>query len=56
MGLEAARTPLNDSWIAATALAHGLAELTQNVEYHAVTGLSVLRLKGVVAHTAPTPN
>lgn len=35
------RMPLNDSWIAATALAHGLAVLTQDADYDLVPGLVV---------------
>lgn len=38
------RMPINDSWIAATALAHGLAVATQDDDYDAVPGLAVRKL------------
>jgi predicted nucleic acid-binding protein len=38
------RMPLNDSWIAATALAHNMAVVTQDDDYDGVPGLSVIRL------------
>jgi predicted nucleic acid-binding protein len=38
------RMPINDSWIAATALAHGFAVLTQDADYDAVPGLDVIRI------------
>lgn len=39
-----ARMPINDSWIAATALAHDLPIATQDRDYDAVQGLAVIRL------------
>jgi predicted nucleic acid-binding protein len=38
------RMPVNDSWIAATAMAHGLAVATQDDDYEAVDGLEVIRV------------
>jgi predicted nucleic acid-binding protein len=38
------RMPLNDSWIAATALAHGLPVATQDEDYDEVPGLEVVKL------------
>ena len=38
------RMPLNDSWIAATALAHGIPVVSQDDDYAGVPGLSVIRV------------
>lgn len=38
------KTPINDSWIAATALAHGVPLVTQDADYEAMPGLEVIRL------------
>jgi predicted nucleic acid-binding protein len=38
------RMPLNDSWIAATAIANGLAVVTQDDDYDDVPGLRVIRV------------
>ncbi len=38
------RMPINDSWIAATALAHDFAVLTQDADYDVVPGLRVVKL------------
>lgn len=38
------RLPINDSWIAATAMAHSLPILTQDDDYDDVPGLSVIRV------------
>ena len=38
------RMPINDSWIAATALAHDFAVLTQDTDYDVVPGLRVVKL------------
>jgi predicted nucleic acid-binding protein len=38
------RMPLNDSWIAATAIAHHLPVVAQDSDYDAVPGLEVLRV------------
>jgi predicted nucleic acid-binding protein len=38
------RIPLNDSWIAATAIANGLPVVSQDDDYEAVPGLLVIRL------------
>lgn len=38
------RMPLNDSWIAATALAEGIPVVTQDDDYADVPGLSVIRV------------
>jgi predicted nucleic acid-binding protein len=37
------RMPLNDSWIAATAIALGLPVVTQDADYDGVPGLAVIR-------------
>jgi len=36
--------PINDSWIAATALAHDLAVLTQDADYDVVPELRIIKL------------
>lgn len=38
------RMPVNDSWIAATALAHGMPVVTQDDDYDGVPGLVVVRV------------
>ncbi|MEZ5144546.1 MAG: type II toxin-antitoxin system VapC family toxin [Acidimicrobiales bacterium] len=38
------RMPVNDSWIAATALAHGVAVVTQDDDYPDLVGLHVVRV------------
>ena len=38
------RMPLNDSWIAATAIAHKLSVVSQDSDYDHVPGLSVIRV------------
>jgi predicted nucleic acid-binding protein len=38
------RMPLNDSWIAATALAHGMPVASQDGDYDEVPGLRVIRV------------
>lgn len=38
------RLPTNDSWIAATALAHGIPVATQDDDFDAVPGLEVIKL------------
>lgn len=38
------RMPVNDSWIAATALAHGLPVVTQDDDYDDVPGLTVIKV------------
>lgn len=38
------RMPVNDSWIAATAMAHSLPVVTQDDDYVAIPGLEVIRL------------
>jgi len=38
------RMPVNDSWIAATALAHDLPLVTQDADYDVVPGLRVIRV------------
>ena len=41
---EGLRMPLNDSWIAATAIAHDLAVVAQDSDYDGVPGLKVVRV------------
>ena len=38
------RMPINDSWIAATALAHGFAVVTQDADYDVVPELLVMKI------------
>ncbi|HYT09123.1 MAG TPA: type II toxin-antitoxin system VapC family toxin [Mycobacteriales bacterium] len=38
------RMPVNDSWIAATAIAHGMPVVTQDGDYDDVPGLDVIRI------------
>jgi hypothetical protein len=38
------RLPVNDSWIAATALTHGLPVLTQDADYDGIPGLEVVKV------------
>jgi len=38
------RMPLNDSWIAATAIAHHLPVVSQDADYDGVPGLVVIRV------------
>ncbi|MGH3560929.1 MAG: type II toxin-antitoxin system VapC family toxin [Mycobacterium sp.] len=40
----AKRMPLNDSWIAATAIAHKLPVVTQDTDYDDIPGLTTIRL------------
>jgi predicted nucleic acid-binding protein len=36
--------PINDSWIAATAIAHGIAVVTQDTDYDAMPGVEVIKI------------
>ena len=38
------KMPVNDSWIAATAIAHGLPVVTQDADYVDLPGLTVIRV------------
>ena len=38
------RAPINDSWIAATAIAHGVPIVTQDSDYDAMPGVEVIRI------------
>ena len=38
------RMPLNDSWIAATAIAHDIAVVSQDADYDDAPGLTVIRV------------
>ncbi|HYU56611.1 MAG TPA: type II toxin-antitoxin system VapC family toxin [Actinomycetota bacterium] len=38
------RMPLNDSWIAATAIAHGIPVVSQDGDYDGVPGVEVIRV------------
>jgi hypothetical protein len=38
------RVPLNDTWIAATALARGFPVVTQDADYDPIDGLDVIRV------------
>lgn len=42
LGMSGRRLSVNDSWIAATAIAHGLPLITQDRDYDGVPGLDVL--------------
>ena len=41
---EGRKAPVNDSWIAATALAHSLPAATQDNDYDVMPGLTVIKL------------
>ena len=41
---EGMKMPLNDSWIAATAIAHGLPVVSQDSDYDGVPGLALIRV------------
>jgi predicted nucleic acid-binding protein len=38
------RAPINDSWIAATAIAHGVPIVTQDADYDAMPDVEVIRI------------
>ncbi len=38
------KVPINDSWIAATAIAHGIPVVTQGTDYDAMPGLEVIKI------------
>ena len=38
------KVPVNDSWIAATAIAHGIPVVTQEPDYDAMPGVEVIRI------------
>jgi predicted nucleic acid-binding protein len=38
------KAPINDSWIAATAMAHGVPVVTQDADYDAMPGVGVIRI------------
>ena len=38
------KAPINDSWIAATAMAHGVPVVTQDADYEAMPGVGVIRV------------
>ncbi len=44
LGIAGRRMPVNDSWIAATAMAHRLPVVTQDDDYDEVPGLQVIRV------------
>jgi predicted nucleic acid-binding protein len=39
------RIPINDSWIAATAMAHGIPIVTQDRDYHAIPDVEVISIQ-----------
>ena len=41
---EGRRAPINDTWIAATAIAHGVPIVTQDSDYDAMPGLKVIKV------------
>ncbi|WP_283134909.1 type II toxin-antitoxin system VapC family toxin [Rhizohabitans arisaemae] len=41
---EGRKAPINDSWIAATALTHGLPVVTQDADYDGMPGLEIVKL------------
>ena len=41
---EGRKVPINDSWIAATAIAHGIPVLTQDTDYDAMPGVEVIKI------------
>ena len=38
------KAPINDSWIAATAIAHGVPVVTQDADYDAMTDVQVIKI------------
>jgi predicted nucleic acid-binding protein len=38
------KAPINDSWIAATAMAHGVPVVTRDADYDAMPGVGVIRI------------
>ena len=38
------KAPINDSWIAATAISHGVPIVTQDSDYDAMPGLEVIKI------------
>jgi predicted nucleic acid-binding protein len=38
------KAPINDSWIAATAMVHGVPVVTQDADYDAMPGVGVIRI------------
>jgi predicted nucleic acid-binding protein len=41
---ERRKVPVNDSWIAATAIAHGIPLVTQDTDYDGMPGVEVIRI------------
>jgi len=41
---EGRKVPVNDSWIAATAIAHGVPIVTQDADYDAMPGVEVIKI------------
>lgn len=41
---EGRRAPVNDVWIAATAIRHGMSVITQDTDFEGMTGLEVVRV------------
>ena len=41
---EGRKAPINDSWIAATAIAHGVPIVTQDSDYDAMPGVEVIKV------------
>jgi predicted nucleic acid-binding protein len=41
---EGRKVPINDSWIAATASAHGIPVVTQDTDYDAMPGVEVIKI------------
>lgn len=49
------RVPINDSWIAATAVAHGIAILTQDNDYAAMPDVEVITIRRLPFLTSANP-
>jgi predicted nucleic acid-binding protein len=41
---EGRKAPINDSWIAATAISHGVPIVTQDADYDAMPGIEVIKI------------
>lgn len=41
---EGRKAPINDSWIAATAISHGVPIVTQDADYDAMPGVEVIKI------------
>jgi len=52
---EGRRMPVNDSWIAATAIAHDIPVVSHDGDYDGVPDLTVIRVRRLVSGTGRLP-